>query len=96
MIRDTSKAANDFLKAKGKDKERHESILKILGSGLQPDYSIQELAEIMKLPVNCVSGRCSELKYKKKLIEEGPRRPCKVTGFTCHPLRMKPVLMEAA
>ncbi|CAG9177672.1 LexA family transcriptional regulator [Cupriavidus pampae] len=51
------------------------------------DYSLQELAQLTKLPINVVSGRVNELREKAGEIERAPARPCTVTGRTIRPVR---------
>jgi hypothetical protein len=49
------------------------------------DYSLQEIAQASGLAINTVSGRVNELR-KKGELEQGPSRPCKVTGRTIRPV----------
>ena len=40
-----------------------------------------EVADVLKWPINCVSGRMTELKKKKLIKPSGDRRPNPFSGF---------------
>lgn len=62
-----------------------QEIMDVIGA-FPHDYSLQEIAQASGLAINTVSGRVNELRAKGQL-EQGPSRPCRVTGRTIRPVR---------
>lgn len=65
--------------------KRQAEVLAAVQPGL--DYSLQELVRLTGLGVNCIAGRCHELR-SLGLLELAPTRPCPVTGRTVKPVRL--------
>lgn len=57
------------------------------------EYTRSELAETLRMRLSSVCGRVNEL-LAKGYLEEGPRRPCRVTGRTAFPVRLPPAQGE--
>lgn len=83
MIRDTSLHAYDRLQSTGKAGRQEQDILDAMTPGR--GYTLQELSRLTGKPINVISGRVNGLK-KKRLVFEGARRACTVTGSTVIPV----------
>ena len=89
-IRDTSRAAYDDLVASGKMSRQHRALVAFLKARPGRDWTRAELAEGIGWRVNVICGRCAELLHEPfAVIEELPRRNCKITKQSAHPLRLK-------
>ena len=84
-VSSTSIAAYLDMQSGGKLGHQHEVIL----SAIKPDsdYSLQELSKLTNLPINCVSGRCNELRIARRL-EIGRKRKCSITNITINAVRL--------
>lgn len=52
-----------------------------------PDHTANEISKILRLPINTISGRFTELHNKSK-INRIQRRPCAVTGNNSYTWRV--------
>ncbi len=86
-VRDTSLDAYQDLRATGAIGAQAQSIVQFI-SQRGGDWSLQEISQAMRLPINVVSGRCNDAK-KSGRLEESEKRKCRVTQRTIHPVRLK-------
>jgi len=85
-VRTSSAEAFAGIKASGVLGAQARTILKLLLSEGQP-MSLQEICKKTGFAINAVSGRVNELKSTSpRLIGEGGKRKCKITGRTIIPV----------
>lgn len=92
-IRDTSLIAYDRLRASAKLSRQQLAVTAFLAGILRRDCTRAELAEMLEMRLSSVCGRVNELR-ELGVIEELPRRRCRVTGESAHPVRLAPVRRE--
>jgi hypothetical protein len=87
MARVTSISAYLSLKKSGRKVTQEQRIVDQLVVGYmgRKDYTLQELAQVLELGINAVSGRVNGLKKKGAVIER-PRRKCTVTQHNVTPV----------
>lgn len=85
-IAETSLIAYNGLRDTPKLSKRQQQVLAVIDPGR--DYSLWELSYLCGLPINSVSGRVTELRREKKILEYGERRPCDITGEAVDPVRL--------
>lgn len=85
-VAETSLRAHDHLVDTGAMSGQKGLVMAVIKPG--KDYSINEISELTRLPINAASGRVSDLVRKDKLLEYGPQRACRVTGSTITPVRL--------
>lgn len=90
-VSSTSIEAYHDIQAEGKLKPQHDIIMQVIAP--IRDYSLQELCQLTKLPINVVSGRCNELKAARRL-ETAQKRSCSITQRTIAPVRLPRKQME--
>ena len=71
-VAETSIDAYHALRRDGGLSRQQALVMRVIKVGR--DYSLQELVVASGLPVNCVSGRCFELKHSGALEHSGTRR----------------------
>jgi hypothetical protein len=72
--------------------KRQAEVLAAVQPGL--DYSLQELARATGLGINCIAGRCFELR-EMGLLELAPVRPCSLTTRHIKPVRRPAIDLDA-
>jgi len=87
-VASTSRQAYTEIKEHGVLSARQAQVLAAVRHGR--DYSLQELVKLTGLPINCVSGRCFELRGLGKL-ELGETRKCSLTNKSIHPVKLPAV-----
>lgn len=85
IIRESSIQAYHDIRESGAVGKQCQAILGRLRTG--NDYSLQEMVRLIGIPINAISGRCSDLK-KMDLLEEAPARKCSITLRTIHPVKL--------
>lgn len=90
-VADTSIQQYHILQNSGSLSSQQSRVLAVMCDGGQ--YTRSELAQACRLPINCVAGRVHEL-LKKKVIEEGAPRRCKVTGHAAKVVQFTPIWAE--
>ena len=75
------------LRDSGKLTERQEQVMHVIHSDPSRDWTRNEIAHALGWPINCVTGRVTEL--LGKYLEECPKRFCTVarTGKAVTPVR---------
>jgi len=89
-VRDTSQVAHAKLEASGRLTRQQRELVEFLQANRQRDYTRQELAQALGWGINVVCGRVKELLSGPfAVLEELPRRRCRITGEEAHPVRLK-------
>ena len=58
-------------------------------TGKHWNFTLKEIARILDIEINAISGRVNELKQKSLVIED-PRRRCSITGRMVTPVCPRP------
>jgi len=77
----TSLSAFYELKDSGRLGERQEQVFQAINK--YSPITNTELSTILKLPINCVTGRVKELRDYGLVMEKGKRK-CNITGKMCY------------
>jgi predicted transcriptional regulator len=85
---DTSRDAYAVHKANGKLGAQQERIVAFLGER-HGAWTRSEIAEATGIKLSAVCGRINEM-VASGIVEDTPRRPCRVTGSSAHPVRLVP------
>lgn len=70
-----------------KKQRQYQKILAAMADGR--DYSFSELFDLTGILPSTLSARINELRDKLKVVERGPRRPCRKTGIAILPHRLR-------
>lgn len=90
----TAQTSIDAYYALGPKLSRQQAeIIAFLGKHCHRDHTRGEIAEATGMRLSSVTGRVNELLHRF-VLNEGPRRPCRVTGINAHPLRLAPAQMD--
>lgn len=96
-VRDASIIAYRSLEWSGRMTRQQRLVMDFFACNAQRDYTRQELASALSLGINVIAGRVNELlKQPFNLLEELPRRKCRITGESAHALRAALAMRRAA
>lgn len=92
-IRDTSLIAYDRLRETGRIQPQEQAILRALYLSLGQAMTRAELAAAAGIRHSSACGRVKAL-LDVGVLEELPRRRCRITGESAHPVRLAPMQRE--
>jgi len=85
-MKDTSLEAYRKIAEDGTAETQRERVFSVLFNQ-GTDLTRAELARASGVRINAVCGRVNEM-LRRSVVEELPRRACRITGFSAHPVRV--------
>jgi len=93
MIRDTSAVALAEHRSSGALQEQERAIVSFLARRCERDWTRSEIAAATGLRLSSICGRVNGL-IASQALEELPRRRCRETGRSAHPIRIAAMQAE--